>query len=628
MGKTPHQILKKYWGFNHFKPNQLSIINEALSNNDILGLLPTGGGKTLCYQIPALIKPGICLVISPLVALMQDQVNNLRKKGIKAELITGSSSHKHIDIAFDNCRFGKSKFIYLSPEKLQSFYIQERIKHVSLNYIAVDEAHCISQWGHDFRPAYRKVNLIRDLFPKTAVIAVTATATKKVANDIQIQLNFPKRNVVKSKSDRPNIKFSCFRTENKTDRIKEFVYKQEGSGIVYIRSRKIAEQLSKTLNATGIQSSYYHAGISIADRKKIENDWKENKIKVIVATNAFGMGIDKHDVRFVLHYGMPNSLEEYIQEAGRAGRDNNPAEAILFYNKNDIMNCKSMLAFRFPSLKTIQNVYQQIGNYAQIALGGGENEGIELDLKAFAEKIEVHPLLIHYSIKILENAGYVYTSDEVNSSSTVQVLQSRHEIENVINQQKFQGQLLSLLLRSYTGLFNKSCNISESELAAHLACDVNKIKRGLKILEQTHIIKYTEQVFKPKVFFATPRLSSKYLLIPKELLKERQTVATKQLNAMVKYATEENSCRTNIALFYFDEQPVSNCGHCDNCNSLNNTESEHLYLQKILSFQPKNLNAILLESELDSKATIKGIRRLIDEGIATNDENGVRLLKK
>lgn len=625
MSKTPHQILKEYWGFDDFRPLQLEVIHEALQGRDVLGLLPTGAGKSVCYQIPALIKPGTCLVISPLIALMKDQAEQLKQRGIKAEYITAGTPPKLIEAAFDNCQFGKSKFLFLSPERIQSFFIQERIKNLNVNYIAIDEAHCISQWGHDFRSAYRKVSLLRTLLPKISIIALTATATKRVASDIQLQLDFPKSNILKGSFDRKNITFSSHRTENKIDRIAHFIKNQKGSGIVYIRSRKLTEELCNSLKKLNIRAEYYHAGLSLQDRSDAENNWKKGITQVIVATNAFGMGIDKANVEFVVHYGLPNSLEEYLQEAGRGGRDGQPAQAVLFYNRNDILNLQSMLAYRFPDLKTIKAVYQQIANYAQIAIGGGENEGIEIDLKSFAKKIETHPLLVHYSIKTLENAGYLFTSDEVNRSSQVQVLQARHEIEQVINNSGFQGKLLSLLLRSYTGLFNRYCNISEGELATNLETSVSKVKKGLEILEQTQIIHYKKQDFKPKVFFATPRVVNTSLLIPKELLVERKKAAKKQLEAITEYAIEEQKCRVNLALFYFDEQPTKKCGHCDNCLKATTQPSHLEYVLNLVTDEPKDLNSIILTSDLDSKATIQAIRQLMNEKKIISNEFGIKL---
>ncbi len=615
---NPVSILNKYWGFSDFRPAQVKVINEAMSSTDVLALLPTGAGKSICFQIPALCKKGICIVISPLISLMNDQVGQLKKRGIKAEFISTGMSPKQMDYVLDNCIYGDTKFLYLSPERLNSIFIKERIKLMNINFIAVDEAHCISQWGHDFRPAYRKVIKIRDWAPKASIIAVTATATKKVANDIQIQLDFGKKNVVKTSFERKNIFFECHHTENKIPSLIHYVKNLTGSGIIYIRSRKISEEVSKQLKLKSISSEYYHAGLSIDERKNIQERWEKNITKVIVATNAFGMGIDKADVRFVIHFGLPNSLEEYYQESGRAGRDGKLSKAVLFFNKNDIQNIQNILHYRFPKRSIIRNVYQAIGNNSQIAIGAGENTGFPIDMRKFSEKLKLHPLTVHYAIKILENSGYIFVSEDMTSSSKLKILQNRTEIEGILNNKGFQSQLLSTILRSYTGIFNNYIKISESKIAEILKTSINQVKKGLDIFEKTHVLEYQKQNFLPRIFFAINRVSSKDLIIPKELLEVRYEVARNQLEALTEFAIEKKKCRTNIALFYFGEIPKTRCKNCDCCVNKNNPQNKN-YILELIKSNALEISELVSISDLPRAETISEIRRLLDSNKIVRD---------
>lgn len=615
---NPVSILNKYWGFSDFRPAQKKVINQAMSSKDVLALLPTGAGKSICFQIPALCKKGICIVISPLISLMNDQVGQLKKKGIKAEFISSGMSPKQMDYVLDNCIYGDTKFLYLSPERINSVFIKERLKLMNINFIAVDEAHCISQWGHDFRPAYRKVLKIRDLAPKASIIAVTATATKKVANDIQIQLDFTKKNVIKTSFERKNIFFECHHTENKIPSLIHYVKNLTGSGIIYIRSRKISEDISKQLKLKDISSEYYHAGLSIDERKNIQERWKKNITKIIVATNAFGMGIDKADVRFVIHFGLPNSLEEYHQESGRAGRDGKLSKAVLFFNKNDIQNIQNLLHYRFPKRNIIRNVYQAIGNHSQVAVGAGENTGFAIDMRKFSDKLKLHPLAVHYAIKILENSGYIFVSEEMTSSSKLKILQNRIEIEGILNNKGFQSQLLSAILRSYTGVFNNYIKISESKIAEILKTSIKQVRKGLDIFEKTHVLEYQKQSFLPRIFFAINRVSSKDLIIPKELLELRYEVAKNQFEALTEFAIEKKKCRTNISLFYFGEIPKSKCKNCDCCVNNNNPQNKNYILQLIKS-NALELSELVNISDLPREETISEIRRLLDSNKIVRD---------
>lgn len=621
-------ILKKHWGYNAFRPDQEQIILAALRGEDVLGLLPTGGGKSICFQVPAMVKKGICIVVSPLIALMNDQIKRLKSINIKAEMVSGNMTPKQMDYALDNCVFGNTKFLYLSPERLQSVFVQERVKQMNVNFIAIDEAHCISQWGHDFRPSYRKISLLRQLIPSVPVIALTATATKKVGNDIQLQLDFKKRNVFKSSFKRPNIQFSAENVENKNLAITNFLKVNDGCSIVYIRSRKKSEELAAYLQNQGISADYYHAGIAYDDKRDLEEDWNADKLRVIVATNAFGMGIDKPDVRNVLHYGLPSSLEEYYQEAGRAGRDGEPARAKLFFNRNDFSTAQMMLNYQFPKRSIIQNVYQSIANKAQIAVGAGVNEGTGIELKTFAEKLNTHPLLCHNSINILERCGYIFTSENIGATSKVQITQRRNEVESVIQSNKLEGKLLSVLLRSYTSIFNTPVSISESKIASILEVSVSAVKKTLQNLEKTYILTYQEKAFLPSVFFTVPRVSNKYLKIGRDVLEERQEQAQLQLNSIINYASNCGNCRTNYALFYFDESPKSKCDTCDICIEKSKSIAPSEYIIDLLKNGELSLVEIVLASNLDKTTTVEIIRTLLDRNILARNGDKIMLTKK
>lgn len=621
MDSTPAEILKKYWGYESFHPAQQEVIHHALRQKDVLALLPTGGGKSICFQVPALCSEGICIVVSPLIALMNDQVKNLKKLGIKAEMISSGMSPRQIDIVLDNCIYGKVKFLYLSPERIKSLFVQARLKQMNINYIAVDEAHCISQWGHDFRPAYKEVRTLREFAPKAPIIAVTATATKQVANDIIIHLDFKTKNIVRSSFRRKNIFYQSIQSENKLIQLQHLTKSFTGCGIIYIRSRKQTEQVAKALSSNGVKAEYYHAGVPIEERKKTESNWTSNKTKIIVATSAFGMGIDQSNVRLVIHYGLPATMEEYYQESGRAGRDGKPSSAVIIFNREDILTNKKLLSYRFPSRKELKSVYQNLGNYSQIAVGAGQDEGFEFDIKKFAKRYEMHPSKVHYSIGILENLGLLFTSDDSNASSKLKILQSRKEIELIVSRNDFQAKLLSLILRSYTGLFNKYVKVSESELATRLETSVAKVKKSLEIMEQTHVVHYQCQNFLPRIIYSVPRQKTDSLIISKDLLENRSKVAINQLEYMIQFATEQKKCRTNISLYYFDEVPKTTCGNCDNCLSTVDAGNISEFIQNALKNDSLKLADLLLKSPFSRNDTIQEVRKLMDNKVIITKDN-------
>lgn len=619
-------VLKKYWGFDNFRLNQEKIILSALENKNTVALLPTGGGKSICFQIPGLLKEGLSIVISPLIALMNDQVGQLRERGIKAEMLSSAMSGKQIEIALDNCLYGGSKFLYISPERINSVLVKSKLAQLNVNYIVVDEAHCISQWGHDFRPAYHNLKSLREIHSKAPILALTATATKKVLKDIILQTGIEKEHqVFKSSFKRDNIKYSVFRAENKIQELKYLLQKIHGSGIIYVRSRKKTIEYQKQLEKGGFSVEYYHAGIDGKERKLTENRWLKNETKIIVSTNAFGMGIDKAKVDFVIHMDIPSSLEEYYQESGRAGRNGNLAQAIILFNQEDIEYQKMMLSYRFPDVKFVKEIYFSLGNFFQFGVGGGEGKGFIFDIYKFSRRFKYEALKVHYALKILEAEGYIFLSDSKLRSSRVKVLSDKNQVRQVLAQDNMISKVLNLMLRSYTGMFNESIKISESFLAEKLNVTEHYVKNALQIMEKKSIVNYSTPSFHPVLIYTKERINSNHLKIDAKTLSQRFKMAAEQLKTMLHFVLEDQKCRTNIALFYFDEQPEDDCGHCDNCLKKHNTKNLQETLLDFLSTE-KQLEEIIVFSKASKEETIQAIRILLDEGLLKR--NGKLLVKK
>ena len=603
---TIQQILIKYWGFTTFRPMQEEIINSVLDGKDTLALLPTGGGKSICFQVPALAKEGICIVISPLIALMKDQVDNLNKKGIKAIAIYSGMHRSEIDIALDNCVYGEYKLLYISPERLATELMRERIKKMNVNLLAVDESHCISQWGYDFRPPYLEIAEIRDLIPDTPIIALTATATPKVVKDIQEKLLFKSENVIQQSFKRDNLVYVVFKEEDKHRRLLRIVNSVKGSGIIYARSRKKTKEISLFLNKNGIKSDFYHAGLEQNVRSTKQNEWMKGIKRIIVATNAFGMGIDKPNVRFVVHLDLNDNVESYFQEAGRAGRDEKIAYAILLYDDSDIINIKKNLNITFPEIKIIKSVYQALGNYFQLAVGSGKDVSFDFDISDFSNNYNFNHLTVYNSLKFLEKEAYILLTDSFNTSSKIHFLMNRDELYRFQLSNRKYDKLIKIILRSYSGVFSDFAKISETDIAARASTTKEAIKNCLQNMNQMKVITYIPQKKLPQIIFTKERLNIEDLFISKKNYTERKNNALKKINSIINYATSTNKCRSQLLLSYFGETESKRCGKCDVCIERNKIELSELEFDIVVN----QIKPFLLEKEHSIEEIVDKIKNV------------------
>lgn len=630
-----YEILKKFWGFTNFRPLQIDIIKSVIEGNDTLGLMPTGGGKSLTFQVPALYMKGICLVITPLIALMKDQVEALQKLGIKAQAVYSGMTGIEIDIALDNCIYGDFKLLYLSPERLTTRLFKTRVLQMNINLITVDEAHCISQWGYDFRPSYLNISDLKKTLPGVPVLALTATATPLVIEDIQEKLLFTRKNVLKKSFYRDNLIYKVKNSEDKYGDIVRIINKLKGSGIVYVRSRKKSKEISLHLTQNKISSNFYHAGLKHETRAQRQLEWSIGETKVIVATNAFGMGIDKPDVRFVIHADLPDSLEAYFQEAGRAGRDEKEAYAYLLYNSSDKPSIKKRIQANFPEINIIKRVYQALGNYLKIPVGGGKNISFDFNIADFSSTFKFNLNTIYSSLKILGYEGYIELTDELNNPSKVKFLLSRDELYKFqVANVKFDA-FIKLLLRSYTGIFTEFSGINELTLAKRADVNTDTIYQYLVKLNNLKVIKYIPQKKTPLIIYTEERLDEKSLFISKENYKNRKERYVERLNSVLNYYLKTNKCRSQILLGYFGEKNSERCGKCDVCLQqdeieLNQNEFDLINeeIKSIVSLEPINLNNLVDKIPFKEDKIITVIQWLLDNAYMVYNEDNMLTWKR
>ena len=622
------KILYEHWGYKSFRPLQKEIIEYVYKGNDALGLLPTGGGKSIIFQVTGLARGGLTLVVTPLIALMKDQVENLQTRKIKAAALYTGISYEETKFYLNEAINDRLNFLYVSPERLMSQSFREYLKNMNVSLIAIDEAHCISQWGYDFRPPYLKIAEIRDFFPEIPVLAVTATATPDVVDDIQEKLKFKKKKVFKKSFERKNLIYIVQEKENKQGYLVKTIKKASGSGIVYVRSRHKTKEIAQLLTEAGISADYYHAGLPQTIRTQKQEDWKSGKTRIIVATNAFGMGIDKPDVRFVLHADVPESIEAYYQEAGRAGRDGIKSFAVLLYNNSDKVRLKQFLTRSFPEKKFIKKVYDAIFDYYSIELGEGDELVFDFDFHDFIKKFKLPSLETFSALKILMQEGYLHLSDAIFNPSKIKFLVNKYELYKFqIENEKF-APIIKALTRNYTGLFTKYVKISEKYLAKKYNTDEKKIISYLRYLHNYRILNYIEANDSPKIQFLERRVEKKYVSVSKANYEDRKKQIEEKINAMIAYATNTTKCRSQQLVEYFGQKESSRCGECDVCRSRNKLDmSKYEFdnivdkIKTLLKKESMPLKALVEAVKTDEEKTVKVIDWLFETGKIVYDNN-------
>ncbi|MFO8129824.1 MAG: ATP-dependent DNA helicase RecQ [Bacteroidales bacterium] len=628
MEQAIRKILLRNWGYHTFRPLQEDIILSVLEGRDTLALLPTGGGKSICFQVPALAKEGLCLVITPLIALMKDQVENLKKKEIKAAAIYSGMHPSEIETTLDNATYGDLKFLYISPERLETDTFRERLKILNVSLLAVDEAHCISQWGYDFRPPYLNIARARDFFPSVPILALTATATPEVVEDIQAKLEFREENAFQKSFERKNLAYIVIRDEDKYGRILKIAEKIKGTGIIYVRNRKKTREVAEYLRNNNISADFYHAGLSAGLREKKQEEWIDGKTRVMVSTNAFGMGIDKPDVRFVLHIDLPDSLEAYFQEAGRAGRDEKPAWATLIYDQSDIVRARKNYQNSFPDPKTIRSIYNSLGNYFQLAAGSGKDLSFDFDITEFAGTYRFSPIIVFNAMKFLEKEGYLLLNETFNAPSRLHFLLEHNDLYRFqVENPRYDG-FIKLLLRLYPGLFTDFVRISEQEIANRGNTTKETIVRVLETLNKMGVLSYLPAKTGPQLTFLKERLDLKHLHISQEHYEARKKSALIRLDSVIGYVTTPGKCRSQILLEYFGEKDPPRCGQCDVCRTINKLNINGIEFDEIrrqvltlISANPLTIQEITFEADAWTEdKVVRVIRWLEDSGrIKRND---------
>jgi ATP-dependent DNA helicase RecQ len=627
LNKTPAFFLEKYWGHESFKGSQETIIESVLQGSDVVALLPTGGGKSVCFQIPALMRNGICIVVSPLIALIKDQVGQLRKKGIKAVALTGGIPFGEVSDLLDNCLYGDYQFLYLSPERLQQELVQDRISQMNVSLIAIDEAHCISQWGIDFRPAYLQCAILRELHPEVPVIALTATATERVARDIVESLMLKDPRIFKDSFSRKNLIYSVLVEEDKPYRLLQLCKDGHHSRIVYVRSRRMTEELTAKLNRQGISADYFHGGISFKEKEKKLQAWLDNKKQVMVATNAFGMGIDKADVRTVIHYQLPDSIENYFQEAGRAGRDGKEATALLLTNESDKIRLKNQFVKVLPDVPFVKTLYNKLNNYFQIPYGVLDEGSFPFNFNQFCEQYQLNSILTFNGLRLLDQNSVIALSENFSRRTTVKFLASKNAIFSYLEAHPIQAPIIQVLLRTYGGVFEYDTKINTLLISRKAQVDEEAVYATLSMAHMDGIIAYTAEHQDMELTFLVPREDDRTINVFSGKIRHLNEVKLANVQAMLQYVENDRQCRSQQLLAYFGERSSAPCGKCDVCLKRNSENNNDLSLieQKILTLlKEKDLTSRRLAEQLEAnrESILEALQFLLEEGrISINNKN-------
>ncbi len=619
-------VLNQYWGYDAFRPLQQDIIQSVLDGRDTLGLMPTGGGKSITFQVPTMAMDGMALVVTPIISLMKDQVDRLRALNIKATYLYAGLTRSEVNRTYEKCLYGNYKFLYVSPERLQSQSFMERLRQMPVSLIVVDEAHCISQWGYDFRPSFLRIAEVRKLFPKVPVLALTATATPVVVEDIQRCLQFRETNVFSMSFARSNLSYVVRHTEEKATELAHILRSVPGTAIVYVRSRKRAKQISDELNRLGIRADFYHAGLYVEDKEDKQNKWTTDQCRVMVATNAFGMGIDKPDVRLVVHVDIPNSLEEYYQEAGRAGRDGKRSYAVLLVKHTDQRTLRRHITEAFPDKDFIRNVYERVGNFLGVSIGEGYQQMFDFNFNLFCQTFNLPVLATHNALRILTQSGYIEFVEEIETQSRVMILARKDQLYDLDTTTPGADQVLQAILRLYTGLFADYVFINEDVISYRTGLDQETIYKSLLELTRMHILHYVPRKRTPYIIYTTSREEPKYVLIPKAIYEDLRQRMTDRIEATINYAYSDTGCRERMLLGYFGERRTDACGQCDLCIDMRKRK-DHVpddVQQGILymaGLRPRRLEDFLSTLSFPRDEVISMLSFLVDEGFIEHLED-------